>query len=104
MIEYSVYVSFQDEALAVEWLAWMRHGHVKAVCEAGAIRAELFSVQNDRAGKHYVARYIFKSENDFKHYEEYAAPKLRSEGLKMFPVEMGVTYQRSTARMIQLDV
>ena len=34
---YTVKATFQDQALAEEWLTWLQRGHGKEVCEGGAL-------------------------------------------------------------------
>lgn len=92
-IAYTVAVTFRDKALAHEWLAWLRGGHVAEVLAGGATSAEIIAM--DGAETAYEIRYRFPSRASFEKYEREHAPRLRAEGLALFPVEKGVVYRRS---------
>jgi hypothetical protein len=44
----------------------------------------------------YESRYDFPSREAFDRYEREHAPRLRAEGLRLFPTEHGVHYRRTT--------
>jgi hypothetical protein len=89
---YTVAVTFEDPALAEEWLRWLREGHIADVLAGGATDAEV--IRWDGPGLSYEVRYHFPSRDAFERYEKDHAPRLRAEGLQRFPVERGVTYRR----------
>ncbi|HYT90861.1 MAG TPA: DUF4286 family protein [Gemmataceae bacterium] len=91
-IAYTVTVTLPDEATARDWLRWLTGGHIDDVLAAGASDAEL--VQLDEAGHSFAVRYHFASAEAFADYERDYAPRLRAEGLRLFPVEKGVAYRR----------
>jgi hypothetical protein len=95
---YVVKSTFSDEATAEEWLFWMRSKHLREVCAAGAERAAL--VRIDGARLSFEAHYLFASRAAFSRYEREHAPRLRAEGLSLFPVERGVSYERRTGEII----
>lgn len=99
---YIVRSEFRDAAIAAEWLAWMRDEHLAHVCEAGATHAELVKMDaTDSAFPHaYEARYRFASRAAFAEYERDHAPRLRAEGLRLFPVERGIRYARTTGEVL----
>jgi dipeptidase E len=94
-VAYTVTVTFTDPALAESWLAWLRGGHLAAVLAGGAEHAEIVE-QDAVQGRAFEVRYRFASRKALEAYERDRAPALRAEGLRLFPPEKGVTYQRST--------
>jgi len=97
--EYTVQISFTNSQLADEWLTWMKGKHLQDVVSAGAKKAELIELSTS-PNRTFLARYAFPSEADFKIYETKYAPALRAEGLAKFPIEKGVTYQRSAGTIV----
>lgn len=92
-VAYTVAVTFADAAVADEWLAWMRGGHVAAVIAGGASAAEVVELDAE-SGREIEARYTFASREAFAAYERDHAPRLRAEGLARFGPERGVSYRR----------
>ena len=90
---YTVAATFTDALLAEHWLRWMYDGHIAEVIAGGASSAEI--VQLDGAPLSFEVRYRFPSRAAFNRYEQEHAPRLRAEGLKLFPPEKGVTYRRT---------
>jgi hypothetical protein len=91
---YTITATFPDRTLADEWLRWLREGHVAEVLAGGATRAEIVAL--DAPAHAYEVRYQFPSREAFEQYEREGAPRLRAEGLRLFPVEKGIHYRRST--------
>jgi hypothetical protein len=92
-VAYTVTADFSDDAVAAEWLRWLREGHLAAVLEGGATTAEIVAL--DGPSLSYEVRYRFPSREAFVRYEREFAPDLRAEGLRLFPPERGVSYRRS---------
>lgn len=97
-IAYTVRCRFTDAAVAEKWLDWLRDGHLQDVCDAGAesayaVRMDLEPGSTDAAV--CEARYTFPSRNAFEIYEADHAPRLREEGLTLFPLDLGLSYARS---------
>ena len=44
----------------------------------------------------YEIRYVFESREKFQTYESDHAPRLRAEGKELFPLDQGISYQRTT--------
>ncbi len=95
---YTVKATFQDQALAEEWLTWLQEGHCKEVCEGGALSAELIVMEG--APLSYEVRYDFPDRGAFERYEAEHAPRLRAEGLARFPTDRGVSYARTTGALL----
>src|SRR5687768_13209820 len=90
-IAYTVYTTFRDAALADAWLSWLRDGHVAEVLAGGATAGEIIELDAAPSGdRAFEVRYVFPSRESFTRYEQEHAPRLRAEGLKLFPVERGV--------------
>jgi hypothetical protein len=90
-IAYTVTATFADAALAEAWLRWLRGGHVAAVLAGGAARAEIVAL--DGPPLCYEVRYHFPTREAYERYEREFAPRLRAEGLSLFP--QGIRYSRS---------
>lgn len=98
MLAYTVAVTFTNPSQAEAWLKWLCEGHIADVLAGGAIAAEI--VQMDSPPLSYEVRYHFPSRDAFAAYERDHAPRLRTEGLKLFPVENGITYRRTVGLML----
>jgi hypothetical protein len=92
-VAYTVAVEFRDPALAARWLEWLRGGHIADVLAGGATTAEI--VHMDGTVASYEVRYHFPSREVFATYEKEHAPRLRADGLRLFPPDRGVSYRRT---------
>jgi hypothetical protein len=92
-VAYTVAVTFTDRGLADAWLRWLRGGHVAEVLAGGAAAAEVVAL--DGPDTAYEVRYRFPSRAAFDRYEREHAPRLRAEGLRLFPADRGVGYRRA---------
>ena len=95
MFSYTVRCSFTDTEVTESWLHWLKSEHIEDVLSAGAAAAEVFEMDG---GSTYEIRYSFESESDFETYERDHAPGLREEGLRKFPLELGLEYSRTTGK------
>jgi len=93
-LAYTVAASFDDPSVADEWLAWLRDGHIAEVLAAGARSAQIVRIDGEQSS--LEVRYEFASREDFAAYERDHAPRLRADGLRVFPPQRGITYRRST--------
>jgi len=98
MFAYTVRCEFDDAEVAQRWLAWMEREHLADVCAAGARRAE--AIRFDGAPTCCEVRYTFDSREAYETYVRGQAPRLRAEGLKRFPMELGLRYSRSTGEVV----
>ena len=104
-LAYTVYTTFADAALADEWLRWLRGGHIAEVINGGATDAEIVELDPPADAppgttRAFEVRYHFPSREHFARYEQEHAPRLRAEGLKLFPVERGVAYRRAIGTVV----
>lgn len=90
---YTVVCEAESDALADALEAWLRDAHLRAVCEAGALEAEIVRRSE---GSSVEVRYLFASPESFARYERDHAPRLRAEGLARFP--SGIRFSRWTGR------
>jgi len=97
-VAYTVRAVFEAEAVASEWVEWLRDGHLADVCAGGATKAEV--VRLDGARIEIEVRYRFASRESFQRYEREFAPKLRAEGLQLFPTSRGVAYARALGEIL----
>jgi len=97
-LAYTVTASFVDPAVADQWLRWLTGGHVAEVLAAGAVAAEITVL--DGPGHVLEVRYHFPSRPVFEEYERLHAPRLRAEGLRLFPPGRGISYQRSVGAVV----
>ncbi len=84
--------------LANAWLDWMHGEHVGQVLASGARSAEI--VRLDAPVTTFEARYEFASRQEFQHYERDHAQRLRADGLRRFPPESGVRFERTTGEIV----
>ena len=89
----------------VQWrgrfLSWLVPDHVLAVKAGGAETVRV--VLPDRAGESAPAtvetQYVFPSRKGFEIYLRDHAPALRADGLRHFPPETGISYERQVAEV-----
>ena len=95
MFIYIVRCTFENGAVAERWLRWLVDEHFADVCAAGAMDAE--AIRLDSLDSIVCeARYHFMDRASFEKYERHDAPRLRAEGLRKFPLELGLKYERFT--------
>lgn len=95
---YVVTATLPDEATAREYIAWLEDGHVDEVIARGAhsgMIVRLDPTPADRPGTVRVeTHYVFGTRELFDTYVERHAPTLRADGLKRFPPERGIAFER----------
>lgn len=101
-ILYTVSCRCPDEDAAARWIAWLRGGHAADVMKGGAVSAEIAKLDPDgQPGAACQVRYIFPSRALFDAYIRDHAPRLRAEGLALFPPERGFVYGRSVGEIAE---
>jgi len=96
MFAYTVKAEFESDAVAVEWLAWLEHGHLQGVIDGGAQEAVLV-----RLGPlSFEVRYRFENAKAFAAYEAGPAVALRSDSLAKFPASRGIKMTRSAGEVV----
>jgi hypothetical protein len=95
-VRYTVIAEFDDVAVAEEWVAWLRDRHLADVVAAGAIDAEVVAIENESDAPTVLeVRYRFADRASLDRYLDRDAPRLRGEGLALFPPERGIRYRRT---------
>lgn len=95
LFHYTVTTTAATEAVRDAFVAWLTGGHIADVCAAGALSGEVVV----RDGELVVeSRYVFASRDAFAAYERDHAPRLRTEGLTLFP--SGLSFQRTTGALV----
>lgn len=100
MLLYTVACEFDNVEVAQQWVDWLEREHLADVRHAGALSAAIVRLDGDAIA--YQIEYRFKGRSAFEAYERDHAPRLRAEGLKHFPLELGLRYTRSTGEIIAL--
>ena len=101
MYSYTVACTFDDPRVAQEWIDWLRNEHLGDVCASGALDAEVIRCDGAENAKPRVeVRYHFESRAAFAAYVRDHAPRLRAEGLKRFPPERGLAYERASGQVV----
>lgn len=103
-IAYTVTATLPDEAVAREYLEWLRAGHLAAVVAGGADQAYVVRVTDPPTPIQVEARYRFVDEAALARYLHDAAPSLRADGLRRFPPERGITFVRRVGDTYPVEV
>jgi Domain of unknown function (DUF4286) len=98
MISYTVRCTFKNREVSERWLSWLVEGHLAEVCAVGATSAMAVKLDGDPAT--IEARYLFASRQSLDAYLRDHAPRLRAEGLALFPVELGLRYERWVGEVV----
>ena len=72
------------------------------VLAGGAISAEIIALDEPHLA--FEVRYRFASREVFDAYERDHAPRLRAEGLQLFPVNKGTAYRRTLGVILSTSV
>lgn len=85
MVVYNVTVSI-DEAVALEWLEWMRKKYVPEIMETGLFKeCKLCRVHGEEAGGlTYAVMYTAFSIEHLENFNEHFEPRLQSMQLEKF--------------------
>jgi dipeptidase E len=97
-VAYTVRVHIQETSTAQRWLKWMQEQHLAEVQAAGAQEARLVEIDCPQ-GRLFEAQYVFAHRAAFEAYEACHAPRLRAEGLRLFPTSETLRYERSVGEL-----
>lgn len=100
-ILYTVRTTCPSLQVRGRYLSWLMPDHVLAVKTAGAhgVRIVLPDRASETAPAVVEVQYVFPSRKAFDTYVRDHAPALRADGLKRFPAEAGLTYERQVAEI-----
>jgi hypothetical protein len=99
-ILYSVIATLPDEATRAEYIAWLEDGHIDLVVKGGAHSAMIVRVVDPPVPPRVETRYVFATRDLFDRYVRNTAPKLREDGLRRFPPERGVVFERRLGEIL----
>ena len=100
-ILYTVRATCPSLQVRGRFLSWLTPSHVLEVMAGGAtaVRIVLPDRESDSAQAVVETQYVFPSRKAFDDYIRDHASALRTDGLKHFPPESGVTYTRQVAEI-----
>lgn len=100
-ILYTVRTTCPNPQVRGRFLAWLSPNHILEVMKGGATGARIVLPDraSDTAPTIVETQYTFPSRKAFDDYVRDHAPTLRADGLKHFPPESGVTYERQVAEI-----
>jgi hypothetical protein len=97
---YMVIATLPDTATAEEYVTWLEDGHVDAVISHGAHSAMIVRLEPAATRPRVMTQYIFTTRELFDRYVSTFAPALRADGLKRFPPERGITFERLVGEIV----
>ena len=100
-ILYTVRATLPTVQMRGRYLSWLVPDHVLAVQAGGAagVRVVLPDRASDTGPATVEVQYVFPSRKAFDIYVRDHAPALRADGLKHFPPETGISYERQVAEI-----
>jgi len=118
-ILYTVRTTCPTVQVRGRYLAWLSPNHIVEVMKGGATAARIvLPLPDDRSGPTpsgqqagtarpapdtapavVEVQYVFPSRKAFDSYIRDHAPALRADGLKHFPPDSGITYERQVAEI-----
>jgi len=97
---YMVVATLPDAATEREYIAWLEDGHVDAVIGHGAHSAMIVQLEPAGGRPRVMTQYIFPTRELFDRYVAQFAPALRADGLKRFPPERGIAFERTIGEIV----
>ncbi|MGH7245139.1 MAG: DUF4286 family protein [Phycisphaerales bacterium] len=99
-IAYTVFATLPDEPTAREYIGWLEGGHIAQVIQGGATAAQIIRVQSTAETIQLEIRYLFPNQQVFDRYVAEVAPALRADGLRRFPPERGIRFERRSGLIV----
>lgn len=100
-ILYMVAATLPDEATAREYVAWLEDGHVDQVIDGGAHSGMIVRIEGaPGAAPRVETHYVFSTRERYEAYLATHADALRAEGLKKFPPERGIRFERKLGEIV----
>lgn len=100
VIAYTVSVTLPDEPTAREYIGWLEGGHLAAVIAGGATSAQIIRIQAGAEPNQLEVRYLFPNQQVFDRYVAEVAPALRADGVRRFPPERGIRFERRSGVVV----
>jgi len=88
--------------LAEEFLDWLVCGHIQDVLAAGAIAGHAVRLSDPPVPLRIQAVYHFPNREALDSYLTNHAPRLRADGLRRFPPERGITFERTVGDIVPI--
>ena len=100
-ILYTVRATCPSVQVRGRFLSWLSPNHLLQVKAGGAAAARVVLPDraNDTAPAVVETQYVFASRKAFDTYIRDHSPALRTDALKHFPAESGVTWERQVAEI-----
>ena|SRR5688572_7673749 len=99
-ILYTVRATCPSIQVRGRFLSWLSPNHVAEVMKRGATSVRIVLPEPVPNGSATVeTQYVFSSRKTFDAYIRDHAPALRSDAMKHFPAESGVTWARQVAEI-----
>lgn len=100
VVSYTVRCQFsgEDPGVADRWLEWLCNTHISEVLACGANGAEIVKLSGHPVT--FEIRYRFPDRDVFEKYLRDDAPRLRADGLRRFPLELGLGYSRNDGEIV----
>jgi hypothetical protein len=100
-ILYTVRATCPGVTVRGRYLSWLVPNHILAVQAGGAASARVVLPDPNENSETAIVevQYEFPSRKVFDAYLRDHAPALRADGLKNFPPEAGITYERQVAEI-----
>ena len=97
---YTVRATCPSIQVRGRFLSWLSPNHVAEVLKGGATGVRIVLPEPTSDGRATVeTQYVFPSRKAFDTYIRDHAPALRSDAVKHFPPESGVTWERQVAEI-----
>lgn len=98
---YTVTATLPDAATADRYLSWLTGGHCALVLAGGAESASITRLDTPPGSPPRIeVRYLFPDRPVFDRYVTDHAPRLREDGLRQFPPESGISFERRTGEVV----
>ncbi len=97
---YMVVATLPDENTEAEYVSWLEDGHVDAVISHGAHSAMIVKLEPKEGRPRVMTQYIFTTRPGFDRYVAEHAPALRADGLRRFPLERGIVFERTVGEIV----
>ena len=99
-VRYTVTASMATQDILVEYIAWLKAGHAHALVDAGALSAEVSTLNTEEGeGIKAEATYLFPSQESLQAYMDGPAQTLREDGKTRWIDTGKITFVRRIAKI-----
>ncbi len=100
-VHYSVTATLPNKDLLCKYLEWLQNGHIHAVLQGGALRAQVVQLEAEDGSLRVRTLYEFANPQAFTDYVRDHAPALRADGLARFGPHTGTRFEREQGTIRQ---